>query len=123
MAIRLIDTNTVRLTTFTGSKVPKYAILSHTWDMDQEISFQEMMAIGEGSSHPAAKKSGYRKIVNTCKKTESDGIPYAWIDTCCIDKTSSSEMSEATNSIYRLYQNAEVCYSAACCCMLSLSSG
>jgi hypothetical protein len=33
-----------------------------------------------------------------------------WLDSCCIDKTSSAELSEAINSMYRWYQNAQVCY-------------
>ncbi|KAF8878275.1 hypothetical protein CPB84DRAFT_1794272, partial [Gymnopilus junonius] len=39
-----------------------------------------------------------------------DGFTYVWVDTCCIDKTSSSELSEAINSMYKWYQEAEVCY-------------
>jgi hypothetical protein len=30
--------------------------------------------------------------------------------TCCIDKSSSSELSEAINSMYRWYKNAKFCY-------------
>ena len=33
-----------------------------------------------------------------------------WIDTCCIDKSSSAELSEAINSMFRWYRNADVCY-------------
>lgn len=32
------------------------------------------------------------------------------IDTCCIDKRSSAELSEAINSMYKWYQGAKVCY-------------
>lgn len=35
---------------------------------------------------------------------------WIWIDTCCIDKNSSAELSEAINSMYRWYENATVCY-------------
>ena len=31
-------------------------------------------------------------------------------DLCCIDKTSSAELSEAINSMYRWYQESGVCY-------------
>ncbi|KAF2186699.1 HET-domain-containing protein, partial [Zopfia rhizophila CBS 207.26] len=31
-------------------------------------------------------------------------------DRCCIDKSSSAELSEAINSMYRWYNNAKVCY-------------
>jgi hypothetical protein len=110
MAMRLINTNTLCLTWFMGNSIPEYAILSHTWE-NEEISFQEMTAISEDpKTHPSAKKSGYEKIVKTCQKALEDGIAYVWVDTCCIDKTSSSELSEAINTMYQWYQKAEVCY-------------
>ncbi|KAI5924952.1 hypothetical protein F4810DRAFT_700414 [Camillea tinctor] len=108
MAFHLIDTSTLRLT-FVADKLP-YAILSHTWENCKEVSFQEMVAINEDPSHPASKKSGYSKIVKTCEIAKSQGIPYVWVDTCCIDKTSSSVLNEAINAMYRWYQEAQVCY-------------
>ncbi|KAK0717708.1 hypothetical protein B0T26DRAFT_740965 [Lasiosphaeria miniovina] len=82
----------------------------HTWEAEGEISFQEMEAIGQDPAAPAANKSGYAKVVVACQKAAEYGLRYAWVDTCCIDKTSSSELSEAINSMYRWYQNAEVCF-------------
>jgi hypothetical protein len=109
MAIRLIHTDSLCLTSFMGDTVPKYAILSHTWESG-EISFQEMMQISEHPEHLAAKKLGYSKIVDASKKAKSMGLDYVWVDTCCIDKTSSSELSEAINSMYQWYQKAEICF-------------
>ncbi|KAF2180990.1 HET-domain-containing protein, partial [Zopfia rhizophila CBS 207.26] len=108
MSIRLIDTFTLSLNSFLGD-IPPYAILSHTW-MDEEISFQDMLAIENDPHHPASEKSGYAKVVATCRQASRKGIGYAWVDTCCIDKTSSSELSEAVNSMYQWYWNAEVCF-------------
>jgi hypothetical protein len=54
--------------------------------------------------------AGFAKIHGCCAQAASDGWKYAWIDSCCIDKSSSAELSEAINSMYRWYQNAEVCY-------------
>ncbi|KAI1658179.1 hypothetical protein F4813DRAFT_388963 [Daldinia decipiens] len=110
MAIRLIDTRTLCLVSIPREDTPRYAILSHTWDNDNEISFQEMMAINDDPHHPATDKTGYLKIVGTCQMAKNHGIPYAWVDNCCIDKTSSSDLGEAINSMYRWYQEAEVCY-------------
>lgn len=110
MAIRLINTDTLQLKSFTGDRIPKYAILSHTWEHDGEVSFQEMTAINDRACNPTASTPGYRKIVGTCEKARSQGIAYAWVDTCCIDKTSSSELSEAINSMYRWYEKADLCY-------------
>jgi len=86
-----------------SNEVPPYAILSHTWG-NEEVSYQDI----QGSD--AKLKTGFDKIKRCCEIATSDGLKYAWIDTCCIDKTSSSELSEAINSMYRWYQEAMVCY-------------
>lgn len=62
---------------------------------------------GNGS---ALNKGGYAKIVKTCDVAKSHGLAYAWIGTCCTDKTSSAQLSEAINSIYRWYQESAICY-------------
>ena len=46
----------------------------------------------------------------TCRIAEWCNIDYAWVDICCIDKSSSAELSEAINSMFRWYQRAEVCF-------------
>lgn len=101
--MRLLYTSTLKLEEFIGSNIPPYAILSHTWG-NEEVSFQDMQGSG------AMEKVGYEKISRCCEKAATGGFEYAWVDTCCIDKSSSSELSEAINSMYRWYRNAEVCY-------------
>lgn len=101
--MRLLHTTTRTLSEFFGKKIPRYAILSHTWG-EQEVSFQDL------SRPDHRQQSGYSKIDRCCALAASDGWDYVWIDTCCIDKTSSAELSEAINSMYRWYANAEVCY-------------
>lgn len=110
MSIRLIDTDTLQLKLFTASLAPAYAILSHTWIENEEISFHELTQISETPDHKASEKSGYKKILATCREAKANGIEYAWVDTCCIDKTSSAELGEAINSMFRWYRDAEVCY-------------
>ncbi|KAF1829964.1 hypothetical protein BDW02DRAFT_508720, partial [Decorospora gaudefroyi] len=58
-----------------------YAILSHTWDEDQEVTYEDL-AKGHGKS-----KSGFQKIQFCAKQAERDGLRYFWIDTCCIIQT------------------------------------
>jgi hypothetical protein len=55
------------------------------------------------------KRQGYAKIVNAAKEAQNLGFQYIWIDTCCIDKSSSAELQEAINSMYRWYSDAEIC--------------
>lgn len=83
--------------------IPPYAILSHTWE-DEEVTFQDLA----DPSH--VRKKGYDKIDMTCRLAGKQGLKYAWIDTCCIDKTSSAELSEAINSMFRWYHNSVICY-------------
>jgi hypothetical protein len=86
-----------------GDEVPSYAILSHTWHED-EVTYHDF------TNKLGKNKRGYEKIEFCAKQARSDGLHYCWVDTCCIDKTSSAELSEAINSMFRWYQNAVVCY-------------
>lgn len=88
---------------FTGTDVPVYAILSHTWSKE-EVSFQEVEA-GAGKN-----KAGWKKIDFCAKQAGADGLRYIWVDTCCIDKKDAVELSEAINSMFRWYQKAARCY-------------
>ncbi|KAK3323279.1 heterokaryon incompatibility protein-domain-containing protein, partial [Cercophora scortea] len=83
---------------------PQYAILSHTWE-DGEVSFDDMKDLGV-----AMNKAGWKKIAETCRMAEDRGLDYAWVDTCCIDKTSSAELTEAINSMFKWYSRSTVCY-------------
>jgi hypothetical protein len=90
---------------FPPNAIPPYAILSHTWgEGDEEVKLQELGAPG------VERKAGYAKIKGCCQQAQMDGLAYAWVDTCCIDKTSSAELSEAINSMFRWYAKAEICY-------------
>lgn len=101
--MHLLNTSSLKLEYFDNHNVPPYAILSHCWDRE-EVTFQEVQ------SGNAGEKAGYKKIKGTCSLTKSHGFEYAWVDTCCIDKTSSAELSEAINSMFLWYQEATVCY-------------
>ncbi|KAI6146994.1 heterokaryon incompatibility protein-domain-containing protein [Pisolithus thermaeus] len=89
----------------------RYAILSHRWGV--EVGYEEMtglMKMEEQKRNEVKQRAGYQKIVESCKQAKRDGYAWLWIDTCCIDKRSSAELSEAINSMYRWYQNAQMCY-------------
>lgn len=101
--MRLINTSTITLEEFPSDHVPKYAILSHVWGAE-EVTFQDMR---DGK---ARKLAGYSKIAGCCTQADLAGWRYVWVDTCCIDKSSSAELSEAINSMFRWYSHAQVCY-------------
>lgn len=104
--MRLINTTTLELHDFPFGSIPPYAILSHTWQGD-EVTFHDI-----GSGGAARKKRGFEKIRRTCRIARQQGLEFAWIDSCCIDKSSSAELSEAINSMYQWYQRSEICYTA-----------
>ena len=102
VAMWLLDTKTLMLRHFI-TNIPDYVILSHTWGED-EVSFDDI-------AQPHAKDMvGYSKILRCCIQAVEAGFEWAWVDTCCIDKRSSAELSEAINSMYGWYWNAAICY-------------
>lgn len=107
--MRLINTESLVLSEFFGSNIPPYAILSHTWGQE-EISFQEWMAWQTESDPVRSQKEGFIKIKGACRQARHDKLEWLWVDTNCIDKTSSSELTEAINSMYTWYRDAVVCY-------------
>ncbi|KAF5001076.1 hypothetical protein FGRMN_1270 [Fusarium graminum] len=102
--MRLIHTKTFQLEEFFGQP-PEYAILSHTWGPD-EATYQDW----QGNLELMQLKKGHQKIRRVCEQARKDGIMYLWCDTNCIDKSSSSEVSEALNAMFSWYKNAVVCY-------------
>ena len=96
--MRLVHTSELCIYDFKDDAIPPYSILSHTWGQD-EVTYHEFLQ---------GKRS--EKIRTCCRLASSESWDYVWIDTCCIDKSSSAELSEAINSMYRWYQNSEVCY-------------
>jgi ankyrin repeat protein len=88
-----------------GDSIPPYAILSHTWGaVTEEVVLQDLM------NNTGKDKPGYKKISFCGERASRDGLQYFWVDTCCIDKTNSTELAEAINSMFRWYRNSTKCY-------------
>ncbi|KAK4120302.1 HET-domain-containing protein [Parathielavia appendiculata] len=104
--MRLLSTHTLQLEEFIGDTAPDYAILSHTWEKE-EVIFPDLVG---GDLDKARSKAGFAKVQGACALARRQDYDYIWIDTCCIDKSSSAELSEAINSMYRWYRNSAVCY-------------
>ncbi|KAI8949693.1 heterokaryon incompatibility protein-domain-containing protein [Xylaria longipes] len=101
----LIDTTLLELRSHVTLTPHSYAILSHTWTEEEEVSFQEFHDI-----EARRKKNGFAKITAVCELARLRGLKWCWVDTCCIDKTSSAELSEAINSMFRWYKESAVCF-------------
>ncbi|KAL0952521.1 hypothetical protein HGRIS_006782 [Hohenbuehelia grisea] len=81
-----------------------YAILLHRWE-GKEILFDDLV---KGQGVPRSLP-GYAKFAGFCANAQKYGCNYGWIDTTCIDKSSSTELDESIRSMFTWYQNAEVC--------------
>lgn len=101
--MRLLHAESHVLESFFEPDVPPYVTLSHRWE-DDEVLFGD---IGKPSWE---HKKGFLKLHLVCQKALEASYKYVWIDTCCIDKSSSSELSEAINSMFRWYRNSRFCY-------------
>lgn len=103
--MRLINVHSFAFKEFFGKNIPKYAILSHTWIDGEEVTLQDWGHLG-----PASRKAGFYKIQGACHKARAHGLDWLWVDTNCIDKSSSAELTEAINSMFMWYANADICY-------------
>lgn len=105
--MRLLDTHAESTKAPEDRVVPygtRYAILSHTWD-EEEITLADLR-----HGQRLTEKSGWYKLHGAREQAKLDGFDFLWMDTCCIDKSSTTELSEAINSMFIYYQNAAVCY-------------
>ncbi|KXH68663.1 HET domain-containing protein [Colletotrichum salicis] len=102
----LVNTDTLTLEEVSEPSSIKYAILSHTWE-DDEVTFRDFQNV---ERIRARHKSGFSKIEKTCELARQRGLQYAWVDTCCIDKSSSAELSGAINSMFSWYRESTVCF-------------
>ncbi|KAI0644529.1 heterokaryon incompatibility protein-domain-containing protein [Trametes meyenii] len=138
--MRLLNTRTGEFHWFNDPRRVRYAILSHVWSVQGEQSFQDVQdarkalsrsrrrrgartsadqagAEGAGSAlqHSQTVESSQLsllslKVRDFCVYAREQGYDWAWVDSCCIDKSSSAELSEAVNSMYEWYERAAICY-------------
>ncbi|KAH8653528.1 WD40-repeat-containing domain protein [Xylariales sp. PMI_506] len=101
--LQLLANDDLTLTEFIHN-IPPYAILSHTWRDDEEVTLQELR------EKKGRHKSGFQKIVFCGKQAQRDSLEYFWVDTCCIDKTSAAELTYSINSMFGWYRKAQKCY-------------
>lgn len=105
--MRLLNTRTLEFEEFFESNVPKYLILSHRWE-GKETTFQ---AFSTGRHLPPDEASaGIKKIRDFCGIALKAKYDWCWVDTCCIDKMSSAELTEAINSMWSWYARADSCF-------------
>jgi hypothetical protein len=106
--MRLLNARTFQLREFFELEVQPYAIISHRWG-DNDLTFRDVESQTWlekiNGDTPSSKK-----IKGCCRQALKDELEWVWIDTCCINKLSSEELSMSINSMYQWYQKAAVCY-------------
>ncbi|KAF2170980.1 hypothetical protein M409DRAFT_63982 [Zasmidium cellare ATCC 36951] len=103
--MRLLNIRTLELREFRVGGLPKYVIASHRWITDQEAKYKDVQERQNTDTLGYLKVKGFAQYV----QNNIPEVGWLWIDTCCIDKSSSQEVSEAINSMFRWYSEAEVC--------------
>lgn len=98
-----LETGHLALSSFVGGAVPPYATFSHRWLTD-EVQYRDI------ERHTAISRTGYAKVKGAILQARQDGHDFLWIDMCCIDDSSSAELSEVINSMWDWYKNATTCY-------------
>jgi hypothetical protein len=103
--LQLQENGGFSLVEYVGKDIPPYAILSHTWRKDdEEVTFKDVTESAGNS------KAGYKKLIFCGEQAAKDGLQFFWVDTCCIDKSSSAELTEAITSMFQWYYKAVKCY-------------
>lgn len=111
--MRLLKTETYQLVEENDipNPFPQYAILSHTWiSPKDEITYQDFKQRKSDIENDIFKQKGWAKLRSYCDRAARDGWEWAWMDTCCIDKTNPADTQEAINAMFRWYQNSGICY-------------
>ncbi|OQN96246.1 hypothetical protein B0A48_17808 [Cryoendolithus antarcticus] len=105
--MRLLNTSTLELEEFLDHRQVEYSILSHCWSQDRndrEVTYEDFIT---GANREG---QGWTKILRLCEISQKHGYDWTWIDTCCIDKSSSAELSEAINSMWKWYEASAECF-------------
>ncbi|KAF3013172.1 hypothetical protein E8E14_000408 [Neopestalotiopsis sp. 37M] len=92
-----------------GGQEPKYAILSHRWQ-SSEIKLNDLPAwkrLRDDKTSP--KLQSVLKLEQFCSMARLEGYDYAWMDSCCINQKDPVELSTSINSMYRWYQESDLC--------------
>ena len=92
---------------YENDNVPPYAVLSHTWSKN---SHEDEVTLQDIECNTGLNKGGYGKLEFIEQRAAAHNLRHFWIDTCCINQSSSAELTEAIGSMFRWYQNATRCY-------------
>ncbi|KAG1793189.1 uncharacterized protein HD556DRAFT_525147 [Suillus plorans] len=77
-------------------------LLSHRWE-EMEALLQD---IQDKDVRELKGLAGIAKLQSFCNVARDAGYRWAWMDTCCIDKKSNTELQESVNSMFVWYRHS-----------------
>ncbi|USP76565.1 HET-domain-containing protein [Curvularia clavata] len=115
--------------TFRMNDLPRYVIFSHRWLSQNEhggdVTFKEFndsedqIRQAAAIRNPEKRKAeierlglrtpAFDKLLRAVEVARGLWASHIWIDSCCINRDNSSELTEALNSMYRYYKEADTC--------------
>lgn len=102
--MRLLNVHTLEFVDI--YRIPEvYAVASHRWSAGNEVMLHEVKNASRKDKSGWMKVEGFANFI----KSSFPHIELLWIDTCCVNQDSDREVSEAVNSMFRWYSQAEVC--------------
>ncbi|CEJ93232.1 hypothetical protein VHEMI08840 [[Torrubiella] hemipterigena] len=106
--MKLLQIQTSRIIEILPPNIPKYAILSHTWDVVTKLP---PPAAIQWAVDVQSKKylALLPKIIEASRLALEQGIDYLWTDWLCIDSSSSASLEKAVNGALSLLQQCALC--------------
>ncbi|KAG2356044.1 hypothetical protein BDR07DRAFT_1424294, partial [Suillus spraguei] len=77
-------------------------LLSHRWEETEAL----LHDIQDKVVYELNGLRGIAKLQSFCEVAREAGYTWAWIDTCCIDKRSNTEVQESVNSMFVWYRHS-----------------
>lgn len=96
--MRFLHTKTFVLHDFTGPP-SSYAVFFHAHGSD-DIGFEDF-----SKPQMLLCKDGFHRLWQACSRARNHGSEWLWSDAVCIDRGSSTALTEAFNSLARIYQH------------------
>ncbi|KAH7001125.1 hypothetical protein EDB80DRAFT_721522 [Ilyonectria destructans] len=87
---------------------PAYAAVSHCRE-DTEITINDLHSLDTQDLKADSKRASFAWINRACSEARAFGVGKLWVDSLCIDRSSTAALSEAINSMFQIYQGSEVC--------------
>ncbi|KAK5674004.1 hypothetical protein LTS10_013242 [Elasticomyces elasticus] len=103
--MRLLNVGSLEFAEFQDDDRPPYVAASHRWLGDGEATFQDIRDRRNTSGDGYQKVGAFAAYV----REHLSPIQWLWVDTCCINRDSAAELSEAINSMFGWYRSAKVC--------------